>query len=82
MADVAPESLKSDDQHERANPGVNGPNHSNNPTVRLTDTVGAIVLGVISLVVLIAWMREVARNRRLEAQLNRCRDRATRRLTD
>ena len=37
--------------------------------VRVSDTVGALILGFISLILLIALLRSQARNRRLMAQL-------------
>lgn len=42
---------------------------SNNPTIILKDTVGAAVLGVVTIALLACLLRALARNRRLEGQL-------------
>jgi hypothetical protein len=42
---------------------------SNNPSIQMRDTVGALVLGVISLILLASWLRAMSRLRKLEARL-------------
>ncbi|MFA6107202.1 MAG: hypothetical protein WDA75_00405 [Candidatus Latescibacterota bacterium] len=42
---------------------------SNNPTINLRDTMGALILGAISLILLVSWMRAMSRLRKLETQL-------------
>lgn len=42
---------------------------SNNPTINMRDTMGALILGVISLLLLASWMRAMSRLRKLEAQV-------------
>lgn len=52
-------------QDGQARDGSNSPRDSNNPVLIMKDTVGAVVLGVISLVLLFALWRALARSRKL-----------------
>ena len=42
---------------------------SNNPTIILKDTMAAVVLGAVTVVLLVSLLRALARNRRLEGRL-------------
>jgi hypothetical protein len=52
------------------------PGHSHYNPVNVSDTVGAIVLGILSLILLLALLRAQARNRRLLEQLAAARQEA------
>ena len=45
--------------------------NSNNPSAIVTDTIGVIVLGIISIVLTIALVRVLGRNRELESRSRR-----------
>jgi hypothetical protein len=50
------------EDHEEQTPSVSPGNYSP-VTVYLTDTLGAVFLGVLTVILLIGWMRSEARHR-------------------
>jgi hypothetical protein len=59
-----PQNL-ADDEHTDSRPLLDG-----SPIITTTDTVSAVILGILALTLLVALLRSQARNRALVAQLS------------